>query len=101
MKVVSYATYAPLDERIMALRPAHLEYMARLHAGGLLVAYGPFADGSGSLFIYETPTLAAAKDLMAADPYQISGVFESYRCCEWEIVKANPALFPRMPSRRG
>jgi hypothetical protein len=92
VKVVNYATYTPADERIMALRPAHLEYMARLHADGLLVAHGPFTDGSGALFVYETPTLAVAKELMAADPYQISGVFESCRCCPWEIVKANPTL---------
>jgi len=72
--------------------------MARLHAGGLLAAYGPFADGSGSLFVYETPTLAAAKELIAGDPYQISGVFESHRCCQWEIAKVNPALFPGTPS---
>ncbi|MGH3172191.1 MAG: YciI family protein, partial [Trebonia sp.] len=72
--------------------PAHREYMARLHADGVLIAYGQFSDGSGALFIYETESLGAAEDVLALDPYQIGSVFESCRLAPWEIVRANPSL---------
>jgi uncharacterized protein len=90
MKVVNYATYASMGEMAALLWPAHREYMTLLHAEGRLVAYGPFADGSGALFIYETSSLSAAKEILVADPYQVGGVFASCRLCAWEIVKANP-----------
>jgi hypothetical protein len=48
MKVVNYAAYTSVPWRVAALRPAHREYPATLHAGGRLVACGPFTDGSGA-----------------------------------------------------
>jgi uncharacterized protein len=94
MKVVNYATYTSARERVAALRPAHREYMTQLLADGRLVACGPFADGSGALFIYETDSLAAAKEILAADPYHIGDVFVRCQLSSWEIIKANPALIP-------
>ena len=96
MKVVNYATYTPVREKVVALGPAHREYMTRLHADGRLVAYGPFPDGSGALFIYETGSLADAQEILAADPYQIGGVFVRCQLSAWDIVKANPVLIPAM-----
>lgn len=96
MKVVNYATYNSVPEKIAALRPAHREYMTRLEADGRLVACGPFTDGSGALFIYETGSLAAAEEILAADPYRIGGVFADCRLSSWEIIKANPVLIPVM-----
>ena len=52
-----------------AAAPAHREYLTRLLADGRLAACGPFADGSGALFIYEAASLAAAEEILAADPY--------------------------------
>ena len=94
MKVVNYAAYTAVPGRVAALRPAHREYMAQLHADGRLVACGPFADGSGALYIYETGSLAAADEILAADPYHIGGVFADCRLSAWEIIKANPVLLP-------
>lgn len=96
MKVVNYAAYTSFQDKVAALRPAHREYMARLHADGRLVACGPFTDGSGGLFIYETGSLATAEQILADDPYQVGGVFEATRLCPWEIIKANPVLIPPM-----
>jgi len=96
MKVVNYVTYTSVQDRVAALRPAHREYMTRLQADGRLVACGPFSDGSGGLFIYETSSLAAAEDIVAADPYHISDVFARCRLSSWEIIKANPGLIPAM-----
>jgi len=96
MKVVNYATYSSVPEKVAALRPAHREYMTRLQADGRLVACGPFTDGSGALFIYETGSLAAAEEILAADPYSIGGVFAGCRLNSWEVIKANPVLIPVM-----
>lgn len=92
MKFVNYVAYTAVPGRVAALRPAHREYMAQLHGDGRLVAGGPFADGSGALYIYETGSLAAAEEIVADDPYHIGGVFADCRLSAWEIVKANPAL---------
>ena len=60
------------------------------------MARRPFTDGSGALFIYETSSLAAAGDILAADPYRIGDVFARCRLSPWEIIKANPGLIPAM-----
>jgi uncharacterized protein len=73
MKIVNYATYTGSQDKVAALRPAHREYVTQLLAEGRLVAGGPFTDGSGALFIYETESLAAAEAIVAADPYQVGG----------------------------
>jgi uncharacterized protein YciI len=94
MKVVNYVAYTAVPGRVAALRPAHREYMTQLHADGRLVACGPFTDGSGALYIYETGSLAAADEILAADPYHIGGVFADCKLSAWEIIKANPVLIP-------
>jgi uncharacterized protein YciI len=91
MRIVNYATYGSL-EMVAALRPAHREYMAQLSAEGRLVAAGPFSDGSGALFIYAADSVAAAEEIVAADPYQVGGAFASYRLSQWEVVRVNPSL---------
>jgi uncharacterized protein YciI len=68
--------------------------MTQLHADGRLVACGPFTDGSGALYIYEAGSLAAAEEILAADPYRIGDVFADCRLSAWEIIKANPVLLP-------
>jgi uncharacterized protein YciI len=92
MKVVNYAAYVSAPERVAALRPAHREYVTRLHADGRLVAGGMFTDCSGALYIYETGSVAEAEQILADDPYQIGGVFADCRLKPWEIIKANPTL---------
>jgi hypothetical protein len=94
MKIVNYARYIDSAEKIAALRPAHRRYMTRLLDEGRLVAGGPFADGSGALFIYEAASLAAAEEIVAADPYRVGGAFASYTLSPWDIIKANPLLIP-------
>jgi uncharacterized protein YciI len=79
-------------EKVAALRPTRREYIAQLAAEGRLVAAGPFTDGSGGLFIYTADSLAAAEEIVAADPYQVGGAFASYRLSPWEVVWVNTAL---------
>jgi uncharacterized protein len=92
MKIVNFATYVDDQATVTRLRPVHRQYMDRLEAAGTLVAGGPFRDGSGALFIYETPSLADADQIVAADPYSQGGAFARCVLKEWQIVKATPGL---------
>ncbi|MBC7643847.1 MAG: hypothetical protein H7123_01890, partial [Thermoleophilia bacterium] len=65
---------APDDERRMAVRPTHREYVAELFARGEIRMSGPFADNTGACMVYEVASEAAARELIAADPYTIEGV---------------------------
>jgi len=94
MRIVNYATYVDAPDKVARLRPAHREYMTQLRADGRLVLGGPFTDGSGALFVYETESLATAEEIVAADPYKAGGALASYTLSPWEIIKADPALIP-------
>ncbi|WP_053749354.1 YciI family protein [Streptomyces sp. MMG1533] len=66
MLVVELA-FTPAPERLAA-RPAHRAALARLHAGGELVAAGPWDDDSGALLVFalDRPRL---EEVMREDPY--------------------------------
>ncbi len=74
-------------------RPAHLEHMAHLDAGGRLRYGGPLIDEHnqmvGSLIILEAESLAEAKATYSEDPYVIHGVFERFDVIETKRI------FPR------
>ena len=80
-------------EHRQANRPAHLEHMAKLDAGGRIRYGGPLGNDSqdmgGSLIIIEAESLDDAKATYAEDPYVIHNVFEHY-----EVVETMP-VFPR------
>lgn len=73
-----------LDKRIAA-RPAHLARLQTLQNEGHLLLAGPFpavdavdpgaAGFTGSLIVAEFPSLQAAQEWAAADPYAAAGVF--------------------------
>jgi len=60
-------------------RPAHLEGLAALDAEGRVRHGGPLLDEDGapcgSVVIFEAADLAAARDVVARDPYVQRGVF--------------------------
>jgi len=92
MKFVNYIKYIQDEDKVARLRPSHRQYMAKLLAEGKLVAAGPFADGSGALFIYETETKQAAEALATDDPYVEGGAFASYEITPWAPVSINVDL---------
>jgi uncharacterized protein YciI len=73
-----------LADRLQA-RPAHLERLHALQAGGRLLLAGPHpaidsedpgeAGFSGSLVVAEFPSLEAAQSWADADPYVAAGVY--------------------------
>jgi uncharacterized protein YciI len=62
--------------------------MAKLDSDNKLWAAGPFADGTGALFIYEAQDLKAAQDILYSDPYFIGGVL-----AKSEVIPRTPALY--------
>ena len=72
-------------ERRLAARPEHLQRLQTLQEQGRLIVAGPHpaidsedpgpAGFSGSLIIAEFPSLAAAQEWAAADPYHRDGVY--------------------------
>jgi len=61
-------------------RLQHLEYMVantdKLVFGGLLPA-SPGERGISSIFVLELPTMDAAEDFLAGEPYNQAGLFDS------------------------
>jgi hypothetical protein len=74
--------------RRRAVRTEHLARVRALSDAGRVVVGGPCpvldsadpgdAGFSGSVIIAEFPSLAAAQEWLAGDPYVTEGVFESY-----------------------
>jgi len=88
MKFIVICHYIEDLDHVAKLRPEHREYMAQLNSEGKLWAAGPFADGTGALFIYEAIDINSAKDILKSDPYFIGEVFAEYNLIAW-----NPALY--------
>lgn len=79
-------TFGDHDARL-AVRPRHRAYLERLLREGKLHESGPWADDSGALLIYEAENEAAARALLAADPYsQTPGVIADQQVKEWTVV---------------
>jgi len=76
-------------------RPAHVEFLNGLNAGGKLAFAGPFLDGggkpNGSLVVVEADSQEAAEALAANDPYAQAGLFESVDIRPWNWVFNKPA----------
>jgi uncharacterized protein YciI len=69
-----------------ANRPEHVKYLQGL--GNKLVLAGPFTepDGetmNGSLIVIEAPSLEAAKEIAAGDPFAKIGLFASVEIRPW------------------
>jgi len=90
MKFAAIVEYANEPERIAQLRPAHRAYLQDLLQQGRLVIAGPFADGSGALFVYEVPNEHEASKLAANDPFAKASLFKSLVMKPWKLVFSSP-----------
>jgi len=89
MKFATLVQYTPDAEAIAALRPQHRAYLGDLLESGQLLLAGPFADDSGALFVHEAADVAAARALVAADPFA-DGVFTAVETRPWKLVLSRP-----------
>jgi hypothetical protein len=85
-KFVSILTFGTDEEKRLAVRPKHREYLSSLLAQGKLHESGPFADDKGALIIYEVADEAEARAIIAADPYTDAGVVADQQLREWKRV---------------
>lgn len=92
MKFANYIHYVQDADAVAAIRPTHRAYLHGLLERGQLAAAGPFADGTGALFIYEVDTVDAARALAEADPYTLGGVIKQQTITPWVLVYSNPEL---------
>lgn len=90
MKFLAFVDYSPEPERIAQVRPAHRAYLQDLLLQGRLVLAGPFADGSGALFIYDVPNEDEAAKLAANDPFAKASLFKKVVLKPWTAVFSNP-----------
>src|SRR5271155_2042053 len=88
MKFIHLCYYVDDLHRVAELRPEHRQYMAQLDSQNKLWAAGPFADGTGALFIYEAPDRHAAEEILKADPYFTGEVLAVSKLIAW-----SPALY--------
>jgi len=77
---------APDDERRLAVRPAHRDYVRELFGRGEIRMSGPLADNTGAIMVYEAANEAAARTLIAADPYSSEGVVTETSLREWTVI---------------
>ncbi len=74
-------------------RPEHLAYLEGL--GDRLVLAGPFIDTdsqamNGSLIVIEAPSLEAAQEIAAGDPFAKAELFASVEIHPWRWTINNP-----------
>lgn len=86
MLFVNYCTYVPDTAKVAAIRPTHRQYIARRSEEGKILAAGPFADGTGGLFIYDAKDEEEAKKLAGEDPYASMGALASATLMLWKPV---------------
>jgi uncharacterized protein YciI len=76
-------------------RPAHVAYLEKLNADGILKIAGPFLgdDGKpfGSLVVIEAVDRPAAAAILAEDPYAKAGLFGSTEVNQWNWTFNKPA----------
>ncbi|WER49472.1 YciI family protein [Cupriavidus sp. WKF15] len=89
MKFAAFVEYANEPERIAQHRPAHRAYLQDLLQRGRLVIAGPFADGSGALFVYEAANEREAARLAASDPFAKASLFQGIVMKPWKLVFAS------------
>jgi uncharacterized protein YciI len=74
------------NEKRLAVRPRHREYLRALLDEGKLFMAGPWGDDSGAVIIYEVADEAAARALLDADPYSEADVYSIVALREWRPI---------------
>jgi uncharacterized protein YciI len=82
----TFAVLLPMkdEELTKKYRPAHLEFLERMHEEKKVVLYGRFADGTGGLVIYQAEDQGEVETWVKKDPYVLHGARE-YEIHQWEL----------------
>jgi uncharacterized protein YciI len=91
MRVAIFCEDLPGEEAVRLRQERLADHLAHVEAvlDQILVA-GPMKDGEGricgSLLVLDVPSLDAAAQLMARDPYHVPGIWASVRYLEFQAV---------------
>ncbi|MGH8880529.1 MAG: YciI family protein [Stackebrandtia sp.] len=64
-------------------RPRHRAWLSDLVERGVVLATGPYADGTGALLLFRAEDQAAIAQLLSADPFAEQDLIEATRYTEW------------------
>lgn len=79
-------TYTTDRDRLLAVRPLHRDYLARLADEGRVLAGGPFADDVSGIAVYAVADAAELDRLLAEDPYTTERIAAARVVREWRIT---------------
>ena len=94
MKYAAIIAYTPDKEKILAVRPAHREYLLKKVAEGKVVLGGPLQDDVGAIIVYAADSPAEAEEIVRHDPFCTAGVFVSWEIKPWNLLLCNRELLP-------
>lgn len=83
--IVEYRYDEDLMNLVNDFRPAHREFLRGLQDREILVASGFLRDATfnGALIILHADSAAAARDILAGDPFNTNGLIHSIKTREW------------------
>lgn len=67
-------------------RPKHREWLAERAEEDVILASGPFADGSGALLIFQADSKSSLRQLLGEDPMALAGGVTATKITEWAPV---------------
>ncbi|MEU3847303.1 YciI family protein [Micrococcus terreus] len=81
-------TYVPETEEMTQTRPAHVDFLGRLHEEGRLLASGRLTetDPLGALLIITGQDVADVEALMDGDPFYAGGFISERLVRRWNIA---------------
>ncbi len=81
----TYTAGDSIPDHLAEIYQEHLLYTHRLAEGGCIWEAGPSADFTRILYVYATPDMDSAKQLMSDDPLYRAGFFTQGWWMEWSI----------------
>ena len=81
--------YTAAPEALAEIRPIHREWLANLHAEGVLLASGPLVETRGALLIFRAESPEELSALLDNDPFDIAGFIGERVINGW-----NPVIGP-------
>jgi uncharacterized protein YciI len=88
--VVLLRYLVPLDT-ILALRPAHVEYLKQHYDDGTFLVSGPQVPRAGGLILARAASRSSLMEILEQDPFYVQKAIE-YHVYEFEINMCAPVL---------
>ena len=83
---VEYVYNPDHDDLRTEHRPAHRQWLEGLVEQGVVLASGPFTDGSGALLLFSAEDEAALNGVVSQDPFALAGAISAVKTIGWNPV---------------